>query len=204
MSHTAPLNLRELFDRHDSDKGRKHSYEKIYEPYFEKLRDKPIALLEIGMYRGASMRCWCDYFCHGRIFGIDIRPHFLTPENQTFLQSEPQVQFKFTDSKDGNPFPEEQYDVIIDDGDHNLDTQRLTFSVLEKYLKPTGIYFIEDVRKNCSYRQPDGSLVENTQAKYSSLVAEVEGRGYSIEVGDSSCEYSDGSTCHILACMHQA
>jgi hypothetical protein len=67
--------LDELAVRHGTDKSsRRHGFAEIYETYVRPLRDEPIAMLEIGVWKGASLRMWADYFPNGRIHGLDHRP----------------------------------------------------------------------------------------------------------------------------------
>ena len=49
-----------------------HRYLLHYEVRFESRRNEEIALLEIGVMRGASLRMWRDYFPRGAIDGIDV------------------------------------------------------------------------------------------------------------------------------------
>jgi len=55
-----------------SDKG--PTYITLYERFFERLRDKPVRLLELGIAAGGSLRYWAGYFPHGQA------PHKRTAE----------------------------------------------------------------------------------------------------------------------------
>jgi hypothetical protein len=37
--------LRQIFDKHGCDKGKRHGYEKVYEPALSPMREQPITLL---------------------------------------------------------------------------------------------------------------------------------------------------------------
>ena len=84
------LNLRDLFNKYGSDKGR-NGYAPIYESLFKNIKDKPLELLEIGIGTlipgapstmvgfslpgyspGGSLRAWRDYFTNGLIYGGDV------------------------------------------------------------------------------------------------------------------------------------
>ena len=71
--------MRKLFDKYECDKGWKHEYEKVYEPDFEALKEQPINILDIGIWKGASMEAWLDYFPNATVYGIDIFTR-VTPE----------------------------------------------------------------------------------------------------------------------------
>src|SRR5690349_21810982 len=50
-------------------------YLEIYERHLQKFRGRDVAILEIGVYQGGSLRMWKDYFGpKTRIFAIDIDP----------------------------------------------------------------------------------------------------------------------------------
>ena len=63
--------LFEIGTRRGTDKAR-HGYLDAYEYYFERFREKPVNVLEIGVRYGNSIWTWHDYFKNGNIFGMDI------------------------------------------------------------------------------------------------------------------------------------
>ena len=132
------MNLRECFDRHGCDKGCRHGYERVYGPAFNDLRYKPIRLLEIGIYQGASLAAWVDFFPNAEIFGIDTFQR-VQPEDIPIL-NHPRVKWRQHDSTTPGDFG--QFDIIIDDGLHTHVSQRKTFDNFMPYAK---MYFIEDV-----------------------------------------------------------
>ena len=64
--------MRDFFDKFECDKGKKHGYEAVYEPDFEPLRNKSIKILDVGVFKGASVQAWLDYFPKATVYGIDI------------------------------------------------------------------------------------------------------------------------------------
>ena len=51
-------------------------YFDIYTKHFEKYRNRPITMMEIGVHGGGSLQMWHDYFHpESRIVGIDINPN---------------------------------------------------------------------------------------------------------------------------------
>lgn len=143
------MNLKECFDKHHCDKGSlKHRYDRVYEPALKHLRNEPITILEIGILRGESVRAWLDYFPNANIAAIDIFTR--VPAKDIPVLQEPRVHWAVCDSmkppsKGFLSLPFKEYDVIIDDGLHTHDSQRLTFQHLYPFLKEGGLYFIEDV-----------------------------------------------------------
>jgi hypothetical protein len=141
------MDLEDIAKQHGTDKVT-HGYIKFYEEAFETIRNNEIKLLEIGVYRGASIRTWEDYFANGLIFGID---------NCTIIDKESLLGFTqgriktfITDQKDRRELHEvilqiESLDIIIDDGLHYQEHQQVSFGFLFKFLKNNGLYVIEDL-----------------------------------------------------------
>ena len=143
--------LLKLFDKHDTDKGSsKHFYQEVYEPHFEKLRDKRINILEIGIWKGESTAALHEYFPNATIYGIDIFVR-TNPEDLAILK-EDRVKWIKGDTLDPmvkeqckKAWPSIKFDFIIDDGAHWPEANQLTFKHLNHLLKKEGKYFVEDV-----------------------------------------------------------
>lgn len=163
--------LTELANRHGSDKGTEgpsanwgaHNYADVYEAYLEPLRERPIRLLEIGLgvsgervharivhgrnSGGASLKMWRDYFPRGEIYGIDINEcRYLDCDRvSTFVADQGDLDDlrSFTEATGGIDF-----DVIVDDGSHRPDHQQVSLGYFLDFLKPGGLYFIEDLQAN--------------------------------------------------------
>ena len=54
-----------------------HDYLKKYEFFLGKFRGQPMTLLELGVYRGDSIRMWCRYFPKAHVVGTDINQNCL-------------------------------------------------------------------------------------------------------------------------------
>jgi len=94
-------------------------------------------MLEIGVKKGAGLSAWLEYWPNTQFVVID---NFM-PEAAPAVLKHPRVVWKQADSRtvevDG------QFDLVIDDGAHDPDCQRLTFENL--FPSCSGRYFIEDV-----------------------------------------------------------
>lgn len=138
------MTLLECFDRHGCDKGSsRHRYDKFYEPIFEPIRQAPIRLLEIGIFRGASIAAWLDYFPNAEIIGVDTFER--VPPVQILALSHPRVSYWACDSRFVAPRIE-PVDFIIDDGSHDPAAQSATSYLYRPLLKHGGRYFIEDIK----------------------------------------------------------
>lgn len=141
--------LRQIFDEHKTDKGSKHSYDRIYEPLFEPRRNDQINFLEIGIWKGLGMASLHEYFPNGNIYGVDIFTR-INPEDVPILQEGrcSYVKGDSTKPEISSVLTREfgvQFDYILDDGAHHPEANMLTFRHTCKFLKPGGYYIIEDV-----------------------------------------------------------
>ena len=134
--------LRDCFDRHGCDRGDRHGYERVYEPLFAMIRNQPLRILEIGIFKGAGIWAWLDYFPKATVFGIDTFQR-VAPEQVEVLKHE-RVEWQQLNSTRHGLFSG-TFDIIIDDGCHRADAQLATWRNFYPALKPGGMYFIEDV-----------------------------------------------------------
>jgi demethylmacrocin O-methyltransferase len=145
--------LTEIANEIGTDKGtivaEKHSYTEAYEKYFSSYKDKEYRMFEIGIndprFPGASIKLWSSYFSKLYFLGYDITDckHFEKPDQNIFTfqgdQNNPE-HLKNAIELHGN-----KWDVIIDDGSHFHEHQITSFNTLYQYVKPGGLYVIEDL-----------------------------------------------------------
>lgn len=138
-----------LFNKYGCDKSSKHHYDTIYHPHLMHLRDKPIKLLEVGIFRGESLQAWLDYFPNAEIYGIDVFTR-VKPETLNVLDH-PRVTWFRADSTSATQMAaisevsgDVKFDVIVDDGLHTPRANADTFNNLIPLLADNGVYFIED------------------------------------------------------------
>jgi len=141
-----------LFDifSDDTNVHKWHHYFDIYTKHFGRYRDRPIKMLEIGVYRGGSLRMWKDYFHpDSTIVGIDIdkgcKDHEIADRN-VFVRigSQADPRFLAEVNEEFGPF-----DIILDDGSHKTHHQNISFGALFRpALKDGGCYMVEDVHTN--------------------------------------------------------
>jgi hypothetical protein len=142
--------LAKLFNKYQSDKSSKHLYHTVYGPELEHLRDKPINILEVGVFKGASTAAWLEYFPQATIYGLDVFTR-VDPKDIPVL-GHSRVKWLKGDSTSidviasiKEAWPRIRFDVIIDDGLHTPRANASTLGNLFGLLKTNGIYFIEDV-----------------------------------------------------------
>lgn len=142
------MTLDEIGIKHQTDKSSSgHSYLKFYEQHFKELKDTELRLMEIGVWEGASLRMWEEYFPKAHVVGLDIheKVQYDTNRIETLICDQSNVEDLM---RIGAQF-DQNVDIIIDDGSHNADDQILSFEILFRHLKKGGYYCIEDCL--CSY-----------------------------------------------------
>lgn len=123
-----------------------HSYiENFYNEEFKKYKNKNISLCEIGIDTGGSVAIWSKYFNDGNIIAIDIETPRLKEEyqenkfhNVSYIIDDA-YQKELVDSLPN-------FDIIIDDGPHTLESQKEFIRLYTQKLNPGGIMVIEDVK----------------------------------------------------------
>ncbi|ABE67616.1 methyltransferase [Mycobacterium phage Wildcat] len=141
------MNLPELADMCGTDKGAHQGFMLWYERYLPG-PDHPVNLLELGVYKGESIKMWLKYFRHreAQIFGIDIDFSRMDPT----LACDPRFYFSEWDQADPEAVQWYPYmDVIIDDASHISQKTIASFDIWWPLVMPGGLYVVEDT--HCSY-----------------------------------------------------
>ena len=142
---------------HGSDKVSTHNYGSFYDSLFDRLR--PQALLEIGVYRGASLRAWRAAGV-ADVYGVDrdvaqnncgpaVMYGTMPEDSQTIARLMPVL------------------DLIIDDGSHLYPDYTATAEVMGRRLRSGGVYVIEDIQTQDSVDalRRDGWTIEDWREK---------------------------------------
>ncbi len=119
-------------------------YFEIYHRHFQKFINRPVRVLEIGVYSGGSLTMWRKYFgdrCE--VIGVDIEPACMVYENDfttMFIGDQQDRHFwKRFREKVG------AVDIVIDDGGHTPLQQQVTLEEILPHLNPGGVYLCEDI-----------------------------------------------------------
>jgi len=126
-----------------TDKDTIHNFiNGFYEENFAKYQDKKINLLEIGINAGGSLFLWSKYFQNGNIYGIEVNDKI-----QPYFKGLPNIRYIFSDAYNENTIKYlPQFDIIIDDGPHSLESQKYCVSNYINKLNDGGIMIIEDIQ----------------------------------------------------------
>lgn len=118
-------------------------YFPIYTRHLAPFAARPVSVLEIGVYRGGSMRMWSRFFGpDARLVGVDIDPVAVIAAGDRYTvviadQADPDAMRKV--AEEHGPF-----DVIIDDGGHSMVQQITSIETLFPMLNEGGVYLVED------------------------------------------------------------
>ena len=134
-----------------------HHYFDIYERYLSSFRSHPIRMLEIGVFRGGSLRMWNRYLHPDSIIvGIDIDKACAQHENSNQgihvrIGSQADLKFLAAVNEEFGPF-----DIILDDGSHKTHHQIFSFNALfRNALRDGGCYIVEDCHTSYSAKHVD-------------------------------------------------
>lgn len=146
-----------LADKYQTDKGgisttyggcpgdTCHTYTRAY---YELLADKALSVkrvLEIGVNAGGSLRLWEEFFPYAQIVGLDIRQEVLFNAGRIrcYLADQSKAESLLEAIYNVSVIP--TFDLIVDDGSHELQHQLITMKTLLPFLEADGLYVIEDV-----------------------------------------------------------
>lgn len=176
ISYSSKSNIiSELCEKYGSDKGfinlnndkkpynhHPHTYATYYHSIFNLSRENIKNVFECGLgtnnlnfksnmtvngIPGASLRVWRDYFFNAKIYGGDI--------DKEILFEEERIKTFYVDQLNSNSIKSmwesikvEEFDIIIDDGLHELEANYNFFINSFHKLKKNGVFIIEDVANN--------------------------------------------------------
>lgn len=148
-------------------------YFPIYHRHLNRFRDKPVRLLEIGVYRGGGLDMWSRYLGpDAKLVGLDIDEAAVRAVHGRFPvvlgdQADPDVLLRINEQY--GPF-----DIVIDDGGHTMRQQIVTAETLFPLLNDGGVFLVEDT--HTSYWSEfggalhgDGSFIEWSKQRIDDL-----------------------------------
>jgi demethylmacrocin O-methyltransferase len=156
------MTLSEIAKIYPTDKDFTHNYYNgVYEKYLSPIKDEVKLLCEIGIggfwgdvgwVHGNSLKVFRDYFKNAEILGLDIAKFEITDLERITIdwidQSKRELVEEYS-KKLSN------YDIILDDGSHNVYDQQITLAHFFKSLKSGGIYVLEDLHSSIEVNIPE-------------------------------------------------
>ncbi len=131
-------------------------YLPTYERLLAPIRFNPMALLELGIWNGGSMRAWERYLPRARIAGLDLTIPDIEVGERVHLYAGDQANTALLSQIAAEVAPE-GFDVIIDDCSHvGLLAKASFWHLFDLHLKPGAFYVIEDWGTGYMPSWPDG------------------------------------------------
>lgn len=164
-----------------TDKASCHSYDEIYSDLLSKYKGSDGAILEIGVQYGGSALLWHEYLPKFRLAMLDnvnqVHPSIwerLTEGRYEYIETDAFTNGAIELLRSKYP---EGFDIIIEDGPHDVVTQTFALTEYSKLLKKGGTLIIEDIQDFNSVETIMSSVNSN---HYTSLefydLREIKGR----------------------------
>ena len=144
------MSLKSLVDNSRTDKDTTHSYLELYDKLLSKRKETAKNILEIGIYKGGSIKLWHDFFTNSTIYGLDIMS--IDHVWDEIKNNKRIILHTSTDAYDEDYFnytllqKNLKFDFILDDGPHTLESMKTFIKLYSQLLTDDGILIIEDVQ----------------------------------------------------------
>jgi predicted O-methyltransferase YrrM len=138
-AHGKPSSFSEALQREGSDKTTVHTYGQFYDDLITDLQ--PRRVLEIGVFRGASIRAWRHLPDPVEVVGVDRN---LCPGIPVIRCTAPD----FGPAID--QLTDQWFDLIIDDGSHKPEHQIAAIQQLSLLLRAGGVFVVEDLQDDAA------------------------------------------------------
>ena len=136
---------------YETDKGSVHSYIPVYEELLAPYKETATKVLEIGLFKGNSLRMWEQYFTNAEVIGIDcdelphgglgdLRPIMAEAGHNIFIMD------ALDEEQVSKAFRNTLFDVVVEDAGHHLEQQIDLYKMYKPYLRKGAIYIIEDIQ----------------------------------------------------------
>ena len=139
------MTLEQISAKHPTDKASVHSYLPFYERLFAALNNTKLAVCELGVDGGGSLCIWEEYFPNAKILGVDInvKPPYIGDHQRIY-----HLQIDAYEERAPKLIKElvGEFSVIIDDGPHSIESQRIFCANYPPLLGPGGIAIVEDIQ----------------------------------------------------------
>jgi hypothetical protein len=125
--------------------GEGHKFCNFYDHHLSSIRYDKLKIFEIGIFDGASLRMWEEYFPNSTVYGVDLLEYTTSKLiNEGRIKSfqldagNKELLLKF--KKDHGPF-----DIVVDDGSHFTNHQWISWEVFSDDSK---IFIWEDLHSS--------------------------------------------------------
>lgn len=171
--------LYRAFKKHGTDKGWLHDYSEMYADVFMYV-PLPKTIVEVGVKQGKSLAVWCELFPAAHVIGIDNNPDIqvVPPARSAEIILSSSLKPELVDHLG------RECDIVIDDGNHNVNAQWKTFKNLFRVC--TQVYVIEDIYGIADVEKLEALLAKNNVTKV---------KRYTSKKVNATVKLKDGTNC---------
>lgn len=146
--------LCKIAQKYGTDKYHRHNYCKAYENIlYNYVNKQNVFLLEVGVFKGASLRMWAEWLPNAKIYGVDNWSEITEKPTKDIASNITIISSNSKDISVCDALNHQKFDVIIDDGNHHPYSQLITLWNIWPLLKDNGIYIIEDLQEIETYKK---------------------------------------------------
>jgi hypothetical protein len=144
------MNLQDIVDNNRTDKNTVHSYLPLYQKLFINKKETAKNVLEIGIFRGGSIKLWADFFTNANVYGLDVM--HISKVWEEIKNNKKIILYTSTDAYNIDFFNQYlldkniKFDIILDDGPHTLLSMKQFIKLYSQIMSEDGILIIEDVQ----------------------------------------------------------
>jgi cephalosporin hydroxylase len=114
------------------------------------MRDKPINVVEIGVWHGGSMAMWSKYLPNAKFLFYDIANQVKPKASQHIDWTRSKLHIASAYGPEATLVARDYFsggiDFLLDDGPHSLDSMILCVALYSPLMNPGGVLMIEDVQ----------------------------------------------------------
>jgi len=174
-----------------------HNYTPFYEALLTPMRLTAQSICEIGIWRGASLKMWRDFFPKATVIGIDNDLNEIKqPLGERILVH--QANQASRAELQGFVSHHGPFDLIVDDGGHSMDQQQISLGFLFPRVISGGFYIVEDLHSSL-FGSDFGVNKEGTNSTLHFLERLADGLELASEyMTQNELDYLRENTAHVM------
>ena len=143
------MSLEDIVDNSRTDKNTTHSYLPLYQKLLINKKETAKNVLEVGIWRGGSIKLWSDFFTNANVYGLDIM--HIDNVWEEIKNNEKIILHTSSDAYDNDFFINNflnkniKFDFMLDDGPHTLESMKQFIKLYSQIMTDDGMLIIEDV-----------------------------------------------------------
>ena len=162
-----------------------HNYLNKYDFFLNKFRDKEMNVLELGVYKGASIAMWEEYFPKATIYGVDINEECgaYGGDRKKILIEDLSHESRIKKLADIAP------EIVIDDASHLWSHQIKALYGLLPCLPSGGVYILEDLETSFGGYTDKYGDASISAYDFLSVILEAVTSGRDLRLERLSCDF---------------